>query len=88
MSRGVLWGSVVRGWESQPQGEGPHGSTQLSKETRAGHCRAGITRANLTERNSNWALERVTVKVRAEASATEEPDAGKLHVRGSAGGAR
>jgi hypothetical protein len=35
--RGVLSGIVLRGWESQPQGEGPDGSTQLAKETRAGH---------------------------------------------------
>ena len=34
---GVLSGIVLRGWESQPQGEGPDGSTQLAKETRAGH---------------------------------------------------
>lgn len=34
--RGVLSGIVVRGWESQPQGEGPDGSTQSAKETRAG----------------------------------------------------
>ena len=45
------------------------------------------TRANLTEGNSHWTLKRVTVKVRAEASATEEPDAGKLHVRVCAGSA-
>ena len=35
--RGVLSGIVVGGWESQPQGEGPDGSTQPAKETRAGH---------------------------------------------------
>ena len=35
--RGVLSGIVLRGWESQPQGEGPDGSTQPTKETRAGH---------------------------------------------------
>jgi len=34
---GVLWGIVVGGWEIQPQGEGPHGSTKPAKETRAGH---------------------------------------------------
>jgi hypothetical protein len=35
-------------------------------------------------------MRRVTVMVRAEASTTEEPDAGKLHVRvcGGGGGAR
>ena len=35
---GVLSGIVVGGWESQPQGEGPDGSTQPAKETRAGHA--------------------------------------------------
>ncbi len=34
---GVLSGIVLRGRESLPQGEGPDGSTQLAKETRAGH---------------------------------------------------
>ena len=36
--RGVLSGIVVGGWESQPQGEGPDGSTPPAKETRAGHA--------------------------------------------------
>jgi len=36
-SRGVLSGIVLRGWESQPHGEGPDRSTQLAKETYAGH---------------------------------------------------
>ena len=36
--RGVLSGIVVGGWESQPQGEGPDGSTQPAQETRAGHA--------------------------------------------------
>ena len=39
--RGVLWGIVVGGRESRPQGEGPHGSTQPVQETHAGHGRAG-----------------------------------------------
>lgn len=43
--------------------------------------------ANLTAGSSNWALLRATVKVRAKASTTEEPDAGKLHVPDCAGGA-
>jgi len=85
--RGVLWGIVVGGRESRPQGEAPHGSTQPSKATCAGHCRVGLPRANLTEENSNRALLRVTVKARARVSTTEEPDAGKLHVRVCAGGA-
>lgn len=34
---GVLSGIVLRGRESLPQGEGPDGSTQFAKETRAGH---------------------------------------------------
>jgi len=36
-SWGVLSGIVLRGWESQPHGEGPDGSTQLAKETYVGH---------------------------------------------------
>ncbi len=44
-----------------------------------------ITRANLTAGNSNWILKRVTVKIRVQASPTEEPDAGKPHVRVCAG---
>jgi hypothetical protein len=36
-SWGVLSGIVLRGWESQPHGEGPDGSTQPTKETYAGH---------------------------------------------------
>jgi hypothetical protein len=32
--------------------------------------------------NRNWVLQRDTVKIRAKAIATEEPDAVKRHVRG------
>ena len=39
--RGVLSGIVLRGWESQPHGEGPDGSTQPAKETCAGHAGSG-----------------------------------------------
>jgi hypothetical protein len=35
---GVLSGIVVGGWESQPHGEGPDGSTPPTQETRAGHA--------------------------------------------------
>jgi hypothetical protein len=84
--RGVLSGIVVGGRESRPQGEGPDGSTQPTKETRAG-MQDGTTRANLTAGNSNWAVKRATVTVRANVSTTEEPDAGKPHVRVCAGGA-
>jgi RNA-directed DNA polymerase len=34
---GVLSGIVLSAWESHVHGEGPDGSTQLAKETRAGH---------------------------------------------------
>lgn len=34
---GVLSGILLRGRESRPHGEGPDGSTQSIKETRAGH---------------------------------------------------
>ena len=39
--RGVLSGIVVGGWESQPHGEGPDGSTQPTQETHAGHAGSG-----------------------------------------------
>jgi hypothetical protein len=43
----VLSGIVVGGWESQPQGEGPDGSTQPTQETCAGQA-GSEHRANLT----------------------------------------
>jgi hypothetical protein len=36
--RVVLSGILLRGWESQPHGEGPDGSMILTKETYAGHA--------------------------------------------------
>jgi len=39
---GVLSDIVLRDWESQSQGEGSDGSTQLAKETYAGHDGPGI----------------------------------------------
>ena len=39
--RGVLSGIVVGGRESRPHGEGPDGSTQPAKETRAGQAGPG-----------------------------------------------
>jgi hypothetical protein len=39
---GVLSGILLRGWESQPHGEGPDGSTQAAKETYTGHVGLGI----------------------------------------------
>jgi len=79
---GVLSGIVLGAWESRAHGEGPDGSTQLAKETRAGHVgldQRGPTslRATAIGRNPSD----------AQASTTEEPDAGKLHVRVRAGGA-
>jgi hypothetical protein len=82
---GVLSGIVVGGRESRRQGEGPVGSPQLAKETRA--CmQDGTTQANLTAGNSNWAVQRATVTVRANASTTCEPDAGTPQVRVCGGG--
>jgi len=37
-ARGILADIVLRGWESQPQGEGSDGNTQPAKETYAGHA--------------------------------------------------
>jgi hypothetical protein len=84
--RGVLSGIVVGGRESRPHGEGPDGSTQLAKETRAGHAGSGKHEPTSLRGLSNWTVQRVTVTVRATASATEEPDAGKPHVRVCGGG--
>jgi hypothetical protein len=84
--RGVLSGIVVGGRESRPHGEGPDGSTQLAKETRAGHAGSGKHEPTSLRGLSNWTVKRATVTVRANASATEEPDAGKPHVRVCGGG--
>ena len=78
---GVLSGIVLGGGESPLHGEGPDGSTPLAKETHAGQV--GLEQHEPT---SLWAtaLGRMAY---AQASTTEEPDAGKLHVRVRAGGA-
>ena len=86
--RGVLSGIVVGDGESPLHGEGSDGSTHPAKETRAGHAGSGQHVPTLLRGLSNWAVKRVTVTVRANASATEEPDAGKPHVRVCGGGAR
>ena len=77
---GVLSGRVLGGGESPLPGEGPDGSTQPTKETRAGHV--GLEQHEPTSLRAT-ALGRM---VYAHASTTEEPDAGKLHVRVRAGG--
>lgn len=84
--RGVLSGIVAGGRESRPHGEGPDGSMQLAKETRAGHAGSDQHEPTSLRGLSNWAVKRVTVTVRANASATEEPDARKPHVRDCGGG--
>lgn len=78
---GVLSGVVLGGGESPLQGEGPDGSTQPAKETRAGQV--GLEQHGPTSLRTT-ALGR---RAYAQASTTEEPDAGKLHVRVRAGGA-
>ena len=80
-SWGVLSGIVLGGGESPLPGEGPDGSTQPTKETRAGH--AGL---ESHEPTSLGAIANRPLAY-AKASTTEEPDAGKLHVRVRAGGA-
>ena len=76
---GVLWGIVLGARESRVHGEGPDGSTQLAKETHAGHV--GL------EQHEPTSLRATALGARAYAlaSTTEEPDAGKLHVRVRAG---
>ena len=84
---GVLSGIVLSGGESPLQGEGPDGSTRPAKETHAGHVGSGEHEpTSLRGLATGDLLE--PVMNRAEASTTEEPDAGKLHVRVCAGGAR
>jgi hypothetical protein len=78
---GVLSGIVLGGGESPLHGEGPDGSTQPAKETHAGHV--GLEPHEPTSLRAT-ALGR---RAYAHASTTEEPDAGKLHVRDRAGGA-
>lgn len=78
---GVLSGVVLGAWESHAQGEGPDGSTQPAKETRAGHV--GLESHEPTSLRAT-ALGR---RAYAQASTTEEPDARKPHVRVRAGGA-
>ena len=77
----VLSGIVLGGGESPPHGEGPDGSTQPAKETRAGHV--GL------DQHEPTSLRGIVIRLLAcaKASTTEEPDAGKLHVRVRAGGA-
>ncbi len=82
--RGVLSGRVLSGAESPPHGEGPDGSTQPAKETRAGH--GGL------DKHESTSLLRIAQRAtfilhKAEANTTEEPDAGILHVQVCARGA-
>ena len=78
---GVLSGIVLGGGESPLPGEGPDGSTQPAKGTRAGHV--GL------DQHEPTSLRGVAIRplACAKASTTEEPEAGKLHVRVCAGGA-
>jgi len=77
---GVLSDRVLGAWESHAHGEGPDGSTPPAKATRAGHV--GLESHEPTSLRAT-ALGRTAY---AHASTTEEPDAGKLHVRVCAGG--
>jgi len=78
---GVLSGIVLGARVSRVQGEGPDRSTLPAKETRAGQV--GLGSHEPTSLRAT-ALGRTAY---AQASTTEEPDAGNLHVRVSAGGA-
>jgi hypothetical protein len=91
--RGVLSGRVVSDGESPLHGEGPDGSTQPAQETRAGRAGPGhhvptslrgIANRARESKHKNWCL--FDPFARAKASTTEEPDAGKLHVRVCGGG--
>ena len=77
---GVLSGIVLGGGESPLPGEGLDGSTPPAQATRAGQV--GLEHHEPTSRRAiaNRPL------AYAKASTTEEPGAGKLHVRVRAGG--
>jgi hypothetical protein len=78
---GVLSGIVLGARESRVHGEGPDGSMQSAKETRAGQV--GLGQHEPTSLRATALGQRAY----AQASTTEELDAGKLHVRVCAGGA-
>ena len=80
--RGVLSGIVVSDGESPLHGEGPDGSTQPAQETRAGRAGPG----HHVPTSLRGIANRAEPFARAKASTTEEPDAGKLHVRVCGGG--
>ena len=82
--RGVLSGIVVCDGESPLHGEGPDGSTQPAQETRAGRAGPGHHVPTSLRGIANRARQKPFA--RAIASTTEEPDAGKLHVRVCGGG--
>ena len=66
--------------ESPPHGEGLDGSTQPGKDTHPGYVGP--------ESYEPTSLRAIATRILpcADASATEEPDAGKLHVRDCTGG--
>src|SRR5512134_2117932 len=82
---GVVSSVVLGGGESPLPGEGLDGSTQPTKATHPGHVGP-----DQYEPTSLWGIaNRMWPKTNmacAEASATEEPDAGKPHVRVCTGG--
>ncbi len=61
---GILSGIVVGDRESRPHREGPDGSTQLGKETRAGHAGSDQHEPTSLRGLSNWTMKRATVTVR------------------------
>ena len=77
---GVVASVVLRGGESPPQGEGLDGSTQPGKATQPGHVGP--------EQHEPTSLRAIAHRVcpGAAARATEEPEAGKRHVRDCTGG--
>ena len=77
---GVVSSIVLSGRESLPHGEGLDGSTPPGKEPHPGHVGPESDEpTSLRALAIRGSLETVTFCT--EASATEEPDAGKLHVR-------
>jgi hypothetical protein len=77
---GVVSSVVLRGGESPPHGEGLDGSTPPGKDTHPGHVGPDQYEPTSLRALANRVLPCT------DASATEEPDAGKLHVRVCTGG--
>ena len=83
---GVLSGIVLGAWESHAHGKDLTEVRSEHKETRAGHVGLEPHEQTSLRGIAIRAKESMKILLDAKASTTEEPDAGKLHVRVCAGG--